>query len=170
MLQAARAAEAVKIIRQHTDKGTLHMNSNGSLPQNALKLFEAGLTSMRVSMCSAREDTYNGYYQPRGYKFADVLQTIKFGREHGVWISVNLLLLPGLTDTPREVEALVKMFNDLDVNMVQLRNLNIDPDWLFTQIDPPVEKAIGVPAFIETLKRECPHLHIGSHNPAREEM
>lgn len=170
LLQAARAAEAIKIIRQHTDKGTLHMNSNGSLPQNALKLFEAGLTSMRVSMCSAREETYNGYYQPRGYKFADVLQTIKLGREHKVWISVNLLLLPGLTDTPREVEALVKMFNELDVNMVQLRNLNIDPDWLFTQIDPPTEKALGVPAFIETLKRECPNLRIGSHNPAREEM
>ncbi|MGM9991474.1 MAG: radical SAM protein [Candidatus Bruticola sp.] len=170
LLQADRAAEAIKIIRQHTDRGTLHMNSNGSLPQKALKLFEAGLNSMRVSMCSAREETYNAYYRPQGYKFSDILQTIELGRSHGVWISINLLLMPGLNDTPTELEALIKMVRRLDVNMIQLRNLNIDPDWLFAQIELPKEKSLGIPAFIERLQRECPHLRLGSHNPAKEEM
>ncbi|MCR4783145.1 MAG: radical SAM protein [bacterium] len=170
LLQAERAAQAIKLIRQQTSKGTLHMNSNGSLPQSAAKLFEAGLDSMRVSMCSAIEETYCAYYRPQGYKFRDVLETIRLGREHGVWISINLLLMPGLNDIPREFEALIDLINRYDVNMVQLRNLNIDPDWLFNQMAPPSEAGVGIPQFIAKLREECPKLRIGSHNPAKEEM
>ncbi|MGM9997796.1 MAG: hypothetical protein ACI38Q_00100 [Candidatus Bruticola sp.] len=54
--------------------------------------------------------------------------------------------------------------------LIQLRNLNIDPDWLFRQIELSQESGIGIPAFIERLRSECPHLRLGSHNPSREEM
>ncbi|MBQ7501569.1 radical SAM protein [bacterium] len=170
LLQAPRIAEAIAAIRNKTDEGTLHMNSNGSRPEGAELLFKAGLNSIRVSMCSAVESTYNSYYRPRNYKFADVMRTIKSAREHGLWISINLLLMPGLTDQKRETEALAAMINEYGVNMVQLRNLNIDPDWLFAQIGIPQEEGIGVPAMIALLKEKCPHLRIGCHNPSREEM
>ena len=170
LLQAPRIAEAIAAIRSKTDKGTLHMNSNGSRPEGAEPVFKAGLNSIRVSMCSAVESTYNAYYRPRNYKFADVLQTIKRAREHGLWISINLLLIPGLNDRRGEAEALAAMINEYGVNMVQLRNLNIDPDWLFAQIGDPGEASMGVPALIAYLKENCPHLRVGCHNPSREEM
>lgn len=170
LMQADTAADAIRLIRSKTSAGTLHMNSNGSRPEGALKLFEAGLNSMRVSMCSAIESSYNAYYRPRGYSFSDVLRTLELGRQHGVWMSINLLLMPGLNDTIPEIEALIDLIKRFDVNMVQMRNLNIDPDWLFEQIEPPAEKGIGITNMIRMLQDACPGLRIGSHNPAREEM
>ncbi|MBQ7529664.1 radical SAM protein [bacterium] len=169
-LQADVASEAIRLIRQKTEKGTLHMNSNGSKPNECVKMFEAGLNSLRVSLCSAREETYNAYYRPRGYAFKDVLQTIKLARQYGLWVSLNLLLLPGLNDTTKELDALLELVNRYDVNMIQMRNLNIDPDWLSEEMELPEEMGIGVAEMIKRLRREAPKVRIGSHNPSREEM
>ena len=35
------------------------------------KLLDAGLDSVRVSLNSVQEEYYNGYFRPRGYRFAD---------------------------------------------------------------------------------------------------
>ena len=165
LLQAERAAQAVRLVRAQEGRGTLHMNSNGSLPQKAQLLFEAGLDSMRVSLCSALEESYVAYYQPQHYKFRDVLETIERGRAAGVWISLNLLFVPGLNDTPRELEALIELIQRYGVNMLQLRNLNGDPDWLLAQMARPGEEGIGIPQMIATLRRECPALRLGTQNP-----
>ncbi len=50
-------------------------------------------------------------------------------RRHGLWTSLNYLVFPGLTDRRDETEALERLARDAKVNMIQTRNLNIDPDW-----------------------------------------
>ena len=103
LLQAERAAQAVRLVRAQEGRGTLHMNSNGSLPQKAQLLFEAGLDSMRVSLCSALEESYVAYYQPQHYKFRDVLETIERGRAAGAGFSVLLHLGEALAAVDRAV-------------------------------------------------------------------
>ena len=41
-----------------------------------IRLAEAGLTSMRVSLNSARDELYERYYRPSGYSFDDVRERI----------------------------------------------------------------------------------------------
>ncbi|RLC33127.1 MAG: radical SAM protein, partial [Deltaproteobacteria bacterium] len=71
-LLAAHVIEpALRLIREKTDRGTINMNTNGSLPAVMEKLFDAGLDSVRVSMNSLREDCYTAYFRPRSYVFKD---------------------------------------------------------------------------------------------------
>ncbi|MCK5683882.1 radical SAM protein, partial [bacterium] len=50
---------AIRLIREKTDKGTINLNTNASLPQYVEKLCHAGLDSMRVSMTSVQQNCYN---------------------------------------------------------------------------------------------------------------
>jgi len=165
LLQAAVIAEAIRALRARTSLGTLHLNTNGSRPQAARQVIQAGLDSIRVSLNSAIPDHYDAYYQPSGYSFADVLETLRIARSHGVWVSLNLLMIPGVNDAEEEVEALIDLVGRLDINMVQMRNLNIDPDLYFASAPLSESPPLGVPEMVRRLRSAAPGLRLGSHNP-----
>ncbi len=125
---------------------------------------------MRVSLNSAREKLYETYYRPVNYKFADVLQSIKSAREAGIYVSLNLLFFPGVSDAEDELEALVRLVSQNGVSMIQWRNLNIDPEWYLEIMKdvafPSVpEGGLGLTTFMKRLKKECPWLVYGYFNP-----
>ena len=91
--------EAIKIIRQKTEKGVINLNTNASKPEVVKRLFKAGLNSIRVSINSAQEKYYSRYYKPQGYKFNDVLKSIKIAKGAGGFVSLNYLVIPGFTDS-----------------------------------------------------------------------
>lgn len=167
LLQAARIADAVKAIRAVTSSGTLHLNTNGSRPRGAKLVVDAGLDSMRVSLNSVMPERYTAYYQPKGYSFADVEETVRIARSAGVWVSLNLLLMPGVNDAVEEVDALIDFVNRHDVNMIQMRNLNMDPDLFFQNVPEPTTPALGVPEMLRRLRAEAPKVRIGNHNPVQ---
>lgn len=82
---------SVRLYRAAGGRGTINCNTNASRPEAVSALAQAGLTSIRVSLNSAREAVYNRYYRPHGYSFADVRTSISTAREHGLFISLNLL-------------------------------------------------------------------------------
>ena len=88
----------------------------------------SALSERSDSLNSAREAAYEAYYQPRGYRFADVCESLRAAVGAGAHASLNLLCFPGLTDTEPELEALAALVEDTGLQMIQLRNLNIDPD------------------------------------------
>jgi len=45
--------------------------------------------------------------------------------------------------------------------MVQLRNLNIDPDYLFSKLPPAAGEIMGIPHLISAMK-DVPGLEVGS--------
>jgi len=153
--------EAIERIRTVTGLGTINMNSNGGHSAGVAEICRAGLDTLRISLISAREDTYNAYCRPAGYGLADVRRSIKAAAARGVYVSLNLLVFPGLTDRAEEVETLLGLVRDTGVNLVQLRNLNIDPDFLFQHMPEGGGEILGIPALIEAL-REVPDLAVGS--------
>lgn len=167
LLQADTIAEAIKLIRSQTGAGAIHMNTNGSRTEGAKKVIEAGLDSMRVSMNSVIPESYNAYYRPRGYRVEDVWNTIRYARSRGVWVSINWLCLPGVNDSEAETSAMIDFVREYDVNMIQMRNLNMDPDLLLPELVPSKAPFLGVPAMLERFRREVPQLLIGNHNPYR---
>ena len=84
-----------------------------------------------------------------------------------LWISINYLIFPGFTDSPVELLALKHLIRTLKVNMIQTRNLNIDPlvykktIWNKNYFD----RSIGMVSWIEAVKTSFPDLLLGYFNP-----
>ncbi|MEN6328650.1 MAG: radical SAM protein, partial [Syntrophomonas sp.] len=89
--------------------------------------------------------------------------SIACARDNGVYVSINLLTFPGFTDRPFQVEALQNFIQNTGVNLVQIRNLNIDPDRLMKEF-PSDEPGIGVVDFLYHLQTNLSGLRLGSYN------
>ncbi|HEV8192651.1 MAG TPA: hypothetical protein VGP82_14390, partial [Ktedonobacterales bacterium] len=61
-----------------------------------------------------------------------------------------------------EVEALLAFLRETGVQLVQLRNLNIDPEVFLPKVPKAGGKPLGIPVLIETLRREVPEVVIGN--------
>lgn len=145
--------------------GTVNVNTNGSRPEVIADLARAGVNSIRISLNSARPDPYERYYRPAGYTFGHVRQTIAEAKKHNVFVSLNLLYFPGITDTEDELAALQDLL-PLGVNFIQLRNLNIDPDRYTTLLhDLPPSPHMGLANFRKRLKKSTDTLQFGYFNP-----
>jgi len=160
--------DAIREIRERTELGTINLNSNASRPEAVKALAAAGLDAMRATMISPRKAAYDAYHRPRGYGLDDVLASIRAAREHGVHVSLNLLVFPGMTDCEDEVEALWGLLRDPGVDGIQLRNLNLDPERYRSAMGDawPQGKPIGVRALAGRLRAEFPEVWLGYYNPA----
>ncbi|HCY87163.1 MAG TPA: radical SAM protein [Desulfobacteraceae bacterium] len=161
---------AIRMIREKTDKGTINLNTNGSLPDHVAQLSDAGLDSMRVSMNSVRPATYTAYFRPKSYTWAEVLRSIDTARGRGKFVSINYLNCPGVTDSEKEAEALHQFIRDHDINMIQWRNLNYDPlqyNRLMAEVEPG-GRPLGMATLIQSLRDEFPGLIHGYFNPPKE--
>jgi molybdenum cofactor biosynthesis enzyme MoaA len=162
--------EATRLIRAATSEGTVNLNTNGSRPDVVAHMCEAGLDSIRVSMNSPRPALYEPYYNPRGYGFEDCVGSLRAVKRSGGFASINLFVFPGVTDTEDELAALSALIEDVDLDMIQLRNLNIDPE-KYRQILPAgtVRRGMGIRRAMDTLTERHPHLRFGYFNPAKED-
>ena len=166
LTESALLVEAVRLFRSRGGRGTVNLNSNASLPEAVAALADAGLSSLRVSLNSAREESYSRYYRPQGYDFSDVRESIRRAKAAGVYVSLNLLFFPGFSDTALEVDALLELIDNEKVDCVQLRNLNIDPEYYLELMqDIEIGPSMGFRNFRSRLKKESPGLHIGYFNP-----
>ncbi|MGI8952820.1 MAG: radical SAM protein [Chitinophagaceae bacterium] len=163
--------EAIIEIRKHTDKGSININTNGSKPDAVKALCEAGLNSIRVSINSARKNIYTAYYRPNNYVFEDIIESLKIVHDFGGWTSINYFIFPGMTDDVEEVEALRKLIIETNLNMIQWRNFNIDPDWYLKQINvKETGELLGIKQFMQLLHEEFPQLKFGYFNPPIERI
>lgn len=164
LLQFRRIEQAIRAMRARTEQGVININTNASRPRWLQKLYDAGLDTVRVSTISGHLATYNAYYRPLGYTFEDVKESLKRAREAAVYSSINLLCFPGMIDREREIEALLAFVRETGLCLIQLRNLNIDPEVLLPRM-PDLDsmgRALGMKTLIEILKRELPDVEIGN--------
>lgn len=162
LLAAPLIARAIAGIRSATATGTIHCNTNASRPRMLEQLLDAGVTSVRVSLNSARPDVYAAYYRPQGYGLADVIESIRIAGARGASISLNLLTHPGVTDEPDEMGAFGALLRAHPITMVQTRTLNVDPAAYFAAVGRPKRKPVGMRAWLAWLAEEFPKLRIGN--------
>ncbi len=167
LLQAETIEQAVRAIRRQTTRGTINLNTNASLPEAVARLAEAGLDSIRVSMNSARPEEHSLYYRPKGFDFDAVRQSIREMKKRGLFVSLNYFICPGVTDCASETEAFCQLVEDYQPDFIQLRNLNMDPDWYLDTIHhPPAAPAMGIRPWLAAIKKRFPALRYGYFNPA----
>ncbi len=166
LLQADTIEKAIKDIRTLTSKGTINLNTNASLPNKVERLAFAGLDSIRISLNSCREHYYTAYYRPKGYKFSDVLESATMMKKYSRFVSINLFITPGLSDELDEIDELSNIIEDYQIDLIQLRNHNIDPDMYLSGIQfTPSGQHVGIKNMVKILKKRHPFLRFGYFNP-----
>jgi pyruvate-formate lyase-activating enzyme len=80
---------------------------------------------------------------------------------------INYLVSPGLTDSEAEVAALLRFIGETGVDMIQMRNLSIDPDFYNKRMGL-TGKGIGMYRMLAEVKREFPRIQYGYFNRTRE--
>ena len=166
LLHADTIAKAVELARKETSRGTINMNTNASLPKKVELLCKAGMDSFRVSLSSPAEKYYNIYFRPQGYKFSDVLRSIAVAKKYGRFVSINLFVFPGFTDSLPQVESLIDFVGQHKIDMIQWRNLNIDPDYYWERLGRIRDDRIGIKNLVELMRRQFPRLKMGYFNLA----
>ena len=157
-------AASIAEIRRNTGKGTINLNTNGSRPERVRTIAQNGLDSIRISINSAQEKIYTAYYRPKGYRFEDVVASISLAREMGLYVMINYLVFPGITDTPEEMEALGKVIHETGINFIHLKNLCIDPQIYLHAMPGNQSPGIGMARMANILKKEFPNLKLGYFN------
>jgi len=167
LLQAKTLEASIRMMREATSRGTINLNTNGSLPDAVERLCRAGLQSIRVSMNSARPQHYEKYFRPKGYSFEQARASISVVKGNGGFASINYFVLPGFTDQKSEWNALRKLISETSLDLIQLRNLNIDPEWYLDKLRPDLsEKKIGILRLIARIRDEFPDVRLGYFNPS----
>ena len=171
LTRAREIAGAIRRMRAATLRGSINVNTNGSLPDHLELLIDAGLDSCRISLNSAHKPLYEAYYQPIGYGWEDVEESIRLARRRGAYTAINLLTFPGVTDQEGEADALCALVSRARVDQVQARSLAIDPD-AYAAIAARYAaggRRIGISGLIDRLKRGRKGLAIGNFARALNE-
>ncbi|MBR2773387.1 MAG: radical SAM protein [Selenomonadaceae bacterium] len=159
-LMAENISAAIKKIRATTSRGQININTNAGFTAGIKKIVDAGLDSMRVSIISADADNYQKYYRA-GYKLDAVKNSIRYALDKNVHVSLNMLYMPGFNDRESEFAAWKSFLEELPVQMIQVRNLNYDPDEFFA-VMPPDDNFLGTKRFLREIQKIFPELTIGN--------
>jgi pyruvate-formate lyase-activating enzyme len=157
---------SIQKLKERTHRGTINLNTNGSFPKRVERLCKAGLDSIRVTLNSPHSKYFRQYHRPKGYTFKDVMDSLALAKELGIFTSINLLVLPGFTDREEEVEGWAELIGRTYLDLIQMRNLNIDPDLYLKEMGRG--EGMGISKMIEVLKGEFPSLQFGYFNRTKE--
>jgi molybdenum cofactor biosynthesis enzyme MoaA len=166
LMQWRLLEKSIRGLRDKTDRGTINLNTNGSLPDKVAQLCEAGLDSIRVTLNSASPKLFFRYHRPKRYTLREAIDSLIRAKEKGKYTSVNLLVFPGVTDREPELERLIKLIGKTQLDLVQMRNLNIDPDLYLKEMGSG--RGIGISEMMVLLKDEFPRLQFGYFNRTKE--
>jgi pyruvate-formate lyase-activating enzyme len=79
------------------------------------------------------------------------MQSASEMKKRGKFVSLNLFVFPGVTDAPKEVVALKSFIDQTGIDMIQWRNLNIDPDLYLDTLAQTLPSGIGIRNLIESI-------------------
>ncbi len=94
------AVEVFKLARAYNITCSYVSNGNGT--HEVLDYLQPYLRLLKIDLKSFRQKTY----QQLGGKLQNVLDTIKRGKELGMWVEVVTLIVPGLNDSDEELKEI----------------------------------------------------------------
>ena len=99
-----------------------------------------------------------------------MLKSIETTLACGKFVAVNYLNIPGITDTPQEVDALALFLHNYPIHMIQWRNLNFDPVRYWKKMNAVAEhgEPLGMENLLNRLRKQFPKLKFGYFNPPKE--
>lgn len=116
------------------------------------------IDAANVDLKSFSDDTYSKVCRGR---LAPVLQTLRLMRDAGVWVEVTNLVIPGVNDSPRQVEAMCSWLAANGFARNPLHFSRFFPRHLMASLPPtPIETLIGARRVAEAYGMK--HVYIGN--------
>jgi pyruvate formate lyase activating enzyme len=114
--------------------------TNGFMTEEMLSAFLPVLDAANVDIKTFRDKTYRtcttGHLAP-------VLNTLKWMKDHGVWLEVTTLVIPGVNDEPSELG---------DIASFVAHELGCDTPWHISRFYPAYQMSGKQPTRLETLR------------------
>ena len=105
-------------------------------------------------------------FRPKGFSLKDVKQSIALMKKADKHVSLNYFILPGFTDDPDEFDAFCHLVDQYKPDLIQLRNLNMDPEWYCRTIRfQPNSSPMGISRWYQRLRERFSNLRFGYFNP-----
>ena len=98
--------------------------TNGYMTEDALEMIHPYLDGANVDLKAFTEDFYKTYCQAR---LGPVKETLKRMKSLGIFVEVTTLLIPGLNDDRKELEALAAFLSD---------SLGVETPWHISRFHP----------------------------------
>ena len=167
LTQAKLIEDTIREMRKKTKKGTINLNSNASMPEAVERICKAGLDSIRISLNSAQAPYYDRYFKPKGYGLPQIRESMKIAKDLNKWVSLNYFIYPGFTDRMDEMNEMTALIKEIPVDMIQMRNLNMDPDMYWDEMglgDVKAEK-VGMRKWMAKIRESRHGITFGYFNP-----
>lgn len=87
-----------------------------------------------------------------------IQKLIELFQRYGTNVFVDLLILPGFTDTEGNIQNLVDFLNTYRINSLKLSNMKINPNRIFEGVESLKEELLGIRTMLKKLKKECKEL------------
>ena len=99
------------------------------------------------------------------------MNSIRLSLDRGLYVSINYLNMPGVTDTPEELENLLSFLKNHPIHRIQWRNMNFDPLRYYEIMNRSAScgEALGVAYLLTCIKKAFPDLSFGYFNPPKQE-
>ena len=148
-------ADAASRIRDAFPSAPIAIRTNAAAAAAIARVADAGVDRLVVSLASARPETYERLHPARDVRWPDVRGGIRQAASSGLGVTIELLVLPGLTDRREEIDALVALLRELPSgSALRLRDLGADPYQLLRA--NPGSEPLGVEALLARLQAEAP--------------
>jgi len=170
IMTAETISKAVKVIKKKAPEVTLNFSSNCSNPEKMKILFDAGIDSISVTMNSVVHSTYDSYFNPEGYSLDDVLKSIELANRYNVYTSLNMLSIPGINDRESEADTFIDFLDAYEIDLIQMRNLNIDPDYLFSRMKFKKEEILGIKNLLKLIRKKKKNMKFGYFNRTKSDF
>lgn len=151
--------DTVAAMRERFRSAEVRVETCGSEPAALRRAADAGVTAVTVRIASARAETYELVHGPVAHRWGDVRASLQVAGERGLTVTIALLVLPGLTDRPAEIDALVALLGELRGGHLELRDLGADPLRVLAPFGPA--RPVGVRALLARLA-EADHFRVAA--------
>ncbi len=114
--------------------------TNGYMTREAIDTIRPYLDAANVDLKSFRKDTYRNMMKGQ---LDDVLDSIRYLKESGIWLEVTTLIVPGMNDDPSELRDIANF----------LVEIGRDIPWHISRFTPHYKMDDGKPTSMKTLNR-----------------
>ena len=160
-LSYERIERSILMLRAHAPDARLNLDTQIGLPSSIGRLFNAGLFSVRIGLNSAVQDHYERCYGSVGATFENLRGALGVARGKGGRIFLGLEVVPGFSDRPSELEALLRLIAEFGVDGVQLRTGGGSPEEPSVAVSGE-RAALGIGELVRQLKSRAPGLWLGT--------
>lgn len=114
--------------------------TNGFMTREMLELLRPHLDAANVDLKAYREGTYRRFM---GAHLQPVLDSLIAMKQHGIWLEVTTLVIPGINDEPDELRDIARFI---------AHELDVETPWHVSRFFPAYRMVDRSPTPVETLK------------------